>query len=661
MTAPDSSTTARRADLDGLRGLAVLLVVGFHAGLAALRGAFVAVDVFFVLSGFFLATTLTQRLATGEEIRPVDVFARRVWRLLPALVAVLLATLAINLLLFAPIDRARVAEYLVPVSFFAGNLSFAANGVNYFHAGENPVLHTWTLGVEIQLALLFPALIVACARRGAARAEGETATERHYSSMRSVLLGLAVAGALSFAVSVGTSGSAPMWAYFGPHTRIWAFAAGAALALFAGGGQSLVGASAARIGLLQLASLAAIFVPALLYDRTMPYPGWIGLAPVGGTLGLLAAGGLGAETLVGRLLSLRPLAWAGRFSYPWYLWHWPLMVLGAVLIPGLGPWGRILCGLAALPLAVLTARLLPRLSPSRPLLAAAGVSLALVLLAALTALGSSRFVANSVHQKFAAAREDHVPHACWGSAPDNALDRCSFGATDSHTTIALVGDSHASHWLGGLDPAGQAHGWRIEVNVMGGCPVADFSRSVTRSKARQYGNCSRYREAVLRRLEREKPAAVILSSFDYYIETGDGEMSEYRVPEAVWTEGLRRTYSRLTRAGIRVIAMRGTPRVPFDVPSCLSRRAAGLLFATDCSFTLDRKFIARARRAQDNAARDLNVRFLDLNDQVCGTAGRCDTERGGLVLFTDDNHLTASFAGSLAPVLGERLQAALQH
>src|ERR1043166_10196303 len=99
MTTPSSATQARRADLDGLRGLAVLLVVGFHAGLAALRGAFVAVDVFFVLSGFFIATALSQRLATGESIRPSEVFARRVWRLLPALVVVLLATLAITSLL----------------------------------------------------------------------------------------------------------------------------------------------------------------------------------------------------------------------------------------------------------------------------------------------------------------------------------------------------------------------------------------------------------------------------------------------------------------------------------------------------------------------------------------------------------------------------------
>jgi peptidoglycan/LPS O-acetylase OafA/YrhL len=178
---------SRRLDLDGLRGLAVLLVVGFHAGLPALRGAFVAVDVFFVLSGFFLATTLTRRLATGEEIRPAELVAGRVWRLLPVLVVVLLGTLATTLL-YAPIDRAGIAERVVPVSAFVGNLAFAAGGVNYFNAGENPLLHTWTLGVELQLALVFPLLVMLCAAWGNRLAGEETGAERRWIVLRTVMI-----------------------------------------------------------------------------------------------------------------------------------------------------------------------------------------------------------------------------------------------------------------------------------------------------------------------------------------------------------------------------------------------------------------------------------------------------------------------------------------
>jgi hypothetical protein len=163
---------------------------------------------------------------------------------------------------------------------------------------------------------------------------------------------------------------------------------------------------------------------------------------------------------------------------------------------------------------------------------------------------------------------------------------------------------------------------------------------------------------MLARIVKQKPRAVILSSFDLYMALDDVDAHEGQVSEEAWTEGLRRTYSRFDKAGIPVIVIRGTPRVPFNVPTCLSRKQDHLFMATECTYKLDRAFIARARQAQDVAARGLNVKFVDMMDQVCSGA-TCATTRGGLVMFTDDNHLTASFARSLAPMLGERLAAAL--
>jgi peptidoglycan/LPS O-acetylase OafA/YrhL len=656
--------SSRRLDLDGLRGLAVLLVVGFHAGLPVLRGAFVAVDVFFVLSGFFLATTLTRRLATGEDIRPVELVAGRVWRLLPALAVVLLGTLATTLL-YAPIDRAAVAENMVPVSAFAGNLAFAADGVNYFGAGENPLLHTWTLGVELQLALLFPLLVMLFAAWGNRRAGTETGADRRWIVLRTVMIGVTAVGAVSFALAVVINDTAPMWAYFGPHTRLWSFCAGALMAFLTGGGQSAVGGSPLRIGLMQLAGLGLLLVPSLLYESTLAYPGVMALAPVGGTLCLLAAGGSAATALPGRLLSSAPLVGMGRLSYAWYLWHLPLMVLGGVLRPEIGTGGRLAWGFAGLGAAWLTHRVLERAGPSgliaraasgRPLLAAAGACAALALFGLVAAWGSARHVKQSVHRRYAAARNDHLPHDCWGRSPAQPERKgCAFGEAGSENTIGLLGDSHASHWLGGLERAGQEHGWRIETYVMGACPVADLRGLIGGAAARYYRGCAGFQEETMRRLAAERPRAVILSNSDNYLQA-----EPLRIPEAVWTEGLRRTYVRLERLGIEVIVMRGVPWVPFDVPSCLSRRAAGLPLATDCRFAPDRGFMARAQRIQDRAARGLQVRFIDMNDQVCGAAARCETERGGVVLYTDDNHLSSTFSRSLGPVLGERLGAALR-
>jgi peptidoglycan/LPS O-acetylase OafA/YrhL len=669
---PAPVNSSRRLDLDGLRGLAVLLVVGFHAGVPALRGAFVAVDVFFVLSGFFLATTLARRLATDEEIRPAEVVAGRVWRLLPPLVVVLLGTLATTLL-YAPIDRAAVAERAVPVSAFVGNLAFAADGVNYFNAGENPLLHTWTLGVELQLALLFPVLVMLFAAWGERLAGTETGAERRWIVLRTVMLGVAAAGVVSFVLSVNINDSAPMWAYFGPHTRLWSFCGGALMAFLTGGGQSAVGGSALRIGAMQLAGLGLLLVPSLLYDKTLEYPGVMALAPVGGTLCLLAAGGLATAALPGRLLSSPPLVGLGRVSYAWYLWHLPLMVLGGVLMPEIGTGGKLAWGFAGLGGAILTIRILQRLepvygrwvmgdggwasSPQSPspnsqslLIAAAGTCATLALLALGASWGSARYVEHSVHARYAVARNDHLPHKCWGRSPrDVELEGCAFGDAGSTVTIALLGDSHASHWLGGLERAGEAHGWRIEPHVMGACPVADLRGLIGGAAKRMYRGCARYQEATMRRLAASRPRAVILSNSDNYM------ASELRLPESVWTEGLRRTYARLDRMGIDVIVMRGLPWVPFDVPSCLSRRAARLPLATDCTFAPHRGFMARARGAQDRAGNGLNVRFIDMNDQVCGAEARCGTERGGIVLYSDDNHITRTFSRSLGNVLGERV------
>jgi peptidoglycan/LPS O-acetylase OafA/YrhL len=635
----------------------------------------VAVDVFFVLSGFFLATTLTRRLATGEDIRPAELVAGRVWRLLPALVVVLLGTLATTLL-YAPIDRAAVAERVVPVSAFAGNLAFAADGVNYFDAGQNPLLHTWTLGVELQLALLFPLLVMLFAAWGERIAGAETGAERRWIVQRTVLLGVAVAGAMSFALSVAINETTPMWAYFGPHTRLWSFCAGALMAFLTGGGQSAVGASARRIGAVQLAGLGLLLLPSLLYESTLAYPGVMALAPVGGTLCLLATGSQASSALPGRLLASGPLVGLGRLSYAWYLWHLPLMVLGGVLVPGTGPGGRLAWGFAGLGAAWLTNRILERLAPVyggwgpspksptpnpqpplRPLLAATGVCAALALLGLGAAWSSARYVEHSVHRRYAAARNDHMGHDCWGRSPGAAREGCAFGDAGSATTIALLGDSHASHWLGGLDRAGQELGWRIEPYVMGACPVADLRGLIGGAAARMYRGCAGFQEAVMRRLAAQRPRAVILSNADYYME-GDGV--EPRLPESVWALALRRTYARLTRMGIQVIVMRDVPWAPFDVPSCLSRRAAGLPFATDCRFEPNRDFMARAQGAQDKAARGLGVRFIDLNDQVCDMGGgRCATERDGMVLYTDDDHISRTFSRSLGLVLGERLDAAL--
>jgi hypothetical protein len=271
---------------------------------------------------------------------------------------------------------------------------------------------------------------------------------------------------------------------------------------------------------------------------------------------------------------------------------------------------------------------------------------------------AERRAAGPDQRPFAAARRDRMAHDCWATTVDRLPGPCEFGDRTSPVTIALLGDSHAEHWLGGLDRVGRERGWKIAAMVKGGCPVADAA-GLGRGRPAAYAReCARYREAMLRRIVALRPAAVVLSSWDHYV-GADGAEAAGRVSAEAWGRGLRRTYQRLVAAGIPTVVIRGTPRTGFDVPACLSRRAAALPLAGDCTYERGAAFIPAAVAAQTRALRGLPVGVVDMNDQVCASP-RCAPVRNGVIVFTDDNHLTASFSRWVAPVLGARVDAALR-
>jgi hypothetical protein len=521
--------------------------------------------------------------------------------------------------------------------------------VDYFSSAANPLLHTWSLAVEEQFYVVWPLLFLFVA----AVAE------------RRMLRVFVIVGVLSFAASLWLTSAAQPWAFFGLPTRIWEFSLGGVLALVLR--PSAVGDGHERRGmLLQVAALAATAFAVVTYDRATPYPGVAALLPALAAAALLAGGAWAPASAPSRALSIPPLRWLGRLSYAWYLWHWPLVGIGAVLDRDIGVAGRLAWSGAALALAWLTHRYIEgsaregRLSriPTQwlaPAALLASVGAALVAHGALRA--AERRVAAPDQRAFAAARGDRMRHDCWATTVEDVKGPCEFGDRTSSTVVMLLGDSHAEHWLGGLDRAGRERGWKIVAMVKGGCPVADMPELTNARLKRYYHECTRYRDAMLRRIIAERPAAVILSSWDHYIPP-DGTGSDWQVTPEMWRRGLRRTYERLIAAGLPVVAIRGTPRTWFDVPACLSRRAAGLPFARPCTYSRARALAPAALAAQAAAARGLPIRFVDMNDQICATS-ECGVVRNGVVVFTDDNHLTASFSRSVAPALGARLAAAL--
>jgi peptidoglycan/LPS O-acetylase OafA/YrhL len=308
---------ARRDDLQGLRAIAVLLVVLNHAGVPGLRGGYVGVDVFFVLSGFLITGLLLAGVEERGRVPLADFYTRRALRILPAAALTLVATdvVAHQLLNFV---RARDAvSDSIWASVFAANVHFAQTAGGYFAQGQppSPVQNFWTLAVEEQFYLVWP-LLLTLAIVGARLARGRA------------LAVIAVAGVASFVWSILSTESSPTTAYFSTLTRVWELALGAALAIIARRVTRMPGALQVASG---WAGLACIALAAVFFSASTAYPGYAALLPTIGAA-LVIAAGIRREAprrAAAAALSAGPLRYVGDRSYALYLWHWPVLVIAA--------------------------------------------------------------------------------------------------------------------------------------------------------------------------------------------------------------------------------------------------------------------------------------------------------------------------------------------
>ena len=298
-----------RPEIDGLRAIAVLSVIFFHAGFAGFDGGFVGVDVFFVISGYLITGIILRELDEGR-FSLVGFYERRARRLMPAMFVVLAACLPFAWFWMLPTQFERFSESMVSVMLFASNIFFWQESSYFAPASElTPLLHTWSLAVEEQFYLFFPLLLLML--RGSSR-------------MR-IFVVVAVGAALSFALAEYASTRHASANFYLLPTRAWELGVGALLAIAAGGERALTGWAARIASALGLAMVAGSVV---LFHQGLPFPSAWTLVPVLGTALLIAAAG--PETLTGRLLSLRPMVWIGLISYSTYLWHQPVFAFARI-------------------------------------------------------------------------------------------------------------------------------------------------------------------------------------------------------------------------------------------------------------------------------------------------------------------------------------------
>ncbi|MFB1490570.1 MULTISPECIES: acyltransferase family protein [unclassified Thiocapsa] len=659
-----------RPDLQGLRAIAILLVVLAHANVPFAQGGFIGVDVFFVLSGYLISGLLIRELRQTGRIRFLRFYARRLKRLLPALAAMLVVGTAATLWLLSDLE-ARVQLASAPfAAAWTSNLYFAFLGVDYFNelAARDLFLHTWSLGVEEQFYLIWPPILLGLflIARGA-----EGSVRRH--SVWWWGLGLLLVASLALAL-IWTS-TTPGFAFYLMPSRIWQFALGAVVFL------SLSETSpfnAPRVedhprirsllssGIIAWPALgcglAMIAGSALFLHPQLGYPGFWALIPSLGTALVIAAGHGLAGGQAGPLAH-PALVWLGDRSYSWYLWHWPVLMLGFSLgfegqpIPTLG---LVLLSLMA---AILSYRLVEypfwkgrfsHAEPRRILL----VSLLImaVLIAVLFHLwrGLAPKSEDTPGSNVAAWQADlpviyRMPCDAWYHHA--RVEPCLFGPEDAPRTVVLLGDSILAQWFSMVPALFPEPTWRIVVLTKSACAMVDEDYFYPRI-GQVYTVCSEWRDAVLAEIERIRPDVVIT-----------GSAATYDFTEAQWVEGSARVFSRLSKAADTVILIPGTPSLPFDGPGCVARHLSsdGQIGRAACGATERQEHVVRVTRdLAQSAEKFSNVHFLDLNDLVCPDGICSAVTTDGLLVFRDSQHLTDRFVLARIPMIQEKLDAVVR-
>ena len=694
-----------RPDIEGLRAVAVIAVVLYHAGIPGFGGGFIGVDVFFVISGFLITGLLWREVATTNTVALGRFYGARARRLLPAAATVGIATALVVAVVLPPLQARSVFLDGIACALYAGNYRFAMHGTDYLASDlpPSPFQHYWSLGVEEQFYLVWPVLIIGTAWLVHRLRAGAAARATPYAVV------LVLVAAASLAAAVLWTRTSPAWAFFSLPTRAWELAAGGLVALSIHQWRRLPLLPATIVG---WGGLALIVLTCTQLGPRTPYPGTAALLPVLGTALVIGAGPVTGGLGAGRVLCRPAMRAIGRVSYSWYLWHWPVLLL---MPPLLGEPAGLPARLSATAvsggLAVITLHLVEnpgrfaaalRRSAKASLTVAAAASAAAACACMLllnvvpvpVGHGAAAPRANivavppttiapamspeeaAVQHAFAQARDAVAVSAGLRAVPSN-LDpplakapadkaavfvngcvrswreigqgECATGDIASPTTVALVGDSHAAMWNPAFQHLAEQRHWRLETLAKVTCPLQDL-HITSPYLGREYTECEQWRAQIVNRLKAEHPRLVVLDMSRRY--GADFGFTSY---DPAWIDTLGRTVAQLRSIGAAVLVLGPVPDPGSSVPTCLSGHVDD---ATACAparpVAVDDGGIS-AERAATTAG---GGHYADLTDLFC-TADRCPVIVGNTLVFRDDNHVTTEYAQLLTPVFGALADRAL--
>lgn len=698
----------QRYDIQGLRALAVLLVIADHF-LAWPTGGFVGVDVFFVISGFVItASLIREHLRTGK-ISFADFYRRRARRILPLATLVILLTLLASWAVFSTSRFTGIAEDGLWSFLSVANWHLALAGTDYMQADGvvSPLQHFWSLAVEEQFYFVWPWLIVLMLGALASRRQWSAATSR--GALAAAMTMLIV---LSFAFSLWETASSPTFAYFSTFSRAWELGVGGMLAVLAPAMKKLPDGLRP---LLAYVGLAGILAGAFLITPQMSFPGPWAMVPVLATAAVIAAGTGGEQR------HLQPLTntvsrYVGDVSYSLYLWHFPVIILLEALMPtagillyvvalaltfALSAWsysfieepvrkshwlepksrkkthhdglrkltfgGLIALGLAtAIVVSLALSRDVQRpvaftpptpLSTSEASQSATSPEVAKLQRNLQAALATNQWpeLVPSIDTLGVEAKvSEWVQDGCLGDergsrgTPEENASRCTYGDPNASKTAVVLGDSIAISYIPAVRAALEPQGYKIHVYTMQQCPSMDIA--VLKGDKSPHPKCDAFREWTTQRLSIIRPQLVITSNAPGTLDRlASGATNVAAMAE--WTEASKRTLVSLAGVAEQVVVLDPPPG-----GKALTDCATRLSTPGDCATTLPQRFIdmsAASRAAADASVG--NLAFIDSKGWFCSPSDACPAFAGTAPTYADGAHITGAYSLSLGPVLGEAL------
>lgn len=652
-----------RADVQGLRALAVLLVVLYHAGFGA-PGGFVGVDMFFVISGFVITRQLMWEHATAGRLDLRRFFSRRIRRILPA-VSLTASVTILATVFIGPLNGFRDARDTAVAAVFVNANNqlaglFGRNRGGYFTPKSelNPFLHTWSLSVEEQFYLVFPFLVAGAGWLGSRRDRS--------GGGRWISVALAAVVVASFAASLWAQHAATELAFYLSPLRAWEFGAGALLI----GVDRMAPRSRRLAGATALAGAGLVAAAVFGYSARTDFPGLAATLPVGGTVLLVVAGSMAPNPL-SAALAARPATFVGGVSYSWYLWHWPLLVFASATF------ARSEAAIAAAVLGSLAVAAVSTHRFENPIrfadrtpadtLRLAGVCV-LAPLAAIALAGAARtqVTASDSLQRF---QEVFAPHWAEAERCDRVLatdPACTWPVDDASGSALLLGDSNAHHFVEGFVAGMHQRGYTATLAFVPGCPFADLEME---SEGVDRRRCNDFVATAMADLTAEPFDLVVLATaMDVYVENDEILLREpvagrlVHDPESkarLLAAAYRESFGSLARLSTPVVFVRSIPELSDWYPHDCSV-ATWMIAESGCGAALDRASVdpraSRGSAVEHEALASSGLASIELTELLCEN-DRCAAYAGGRWRWKDWGHLTVDQSRRLAPIFAELVAA----